>query len=205
MMEQRAMLRSEPELDALVEPSPEPVVVTPGQPLVTVCGAALEQGERVLFFARARHVRSRVIYALLGVLLTPLLVGIAFLVYGILYERWNLRFVAVTSRRVIVQRGARPARWLRLADVTDVRAKRGKAAGVAAAPAPAAALPSESAPAEKTDIKHWVGANAIIVQGPKGALSIDQSIRPELLGPAVANAVWTEGYVDRVPAVVHPS
>jgi hypothetical protein len=190
MMERRAMLTSEPDLDALVEPPPEPVAVTPGQPLVTVCGAALEQGERVLFFARARHVRSRVIYALLGVLLAPLLVGIAFLVYAVFYERWNLRFVAVTNRRVLVQRGARSARSLRLTDVTEVRAKRRK---------------GEGEPAEKTDARHWLGAEAIIVQGPKGALSIDASVRPDLLGPAVANAVWTEGYVDRVPAVVHPA
>ena len=41
MLEQRAMLASEPELAP--EPSPQPSPIVPGEPLVTVCGTPLER------------------------------------------------------------------------------------------------------------------------------------------------------------------
>lgn len=195
MLDQRAMLASEPDLAS--EPPPEPTPVVPGEPLVTVCGVPLGAGERVVFFARPRHTRNKLVYVLVGVLLSPVLVGIAFIAYGLMYDRWHLRFVAVTNRRVLVQRGGRPARWLRLEDVVDVRARRAQTpSGAIATPLPA--------PEAKTDPSHWTRASAVVVSGRGGALSIDESVAPETVGPAIAHVLWTDGYLDRAPTVHHP-
>jgi hypothetical protein len=207
MLEQRAMLASEP--DRTPEPSPQPSPIVPGEPLVTVCGVPLEQGERVVFFARPQHTRKKVLYVILGVLLTPLVVGLALIAYGLMYERWHLRFVAITNRRVVLQRGSRGPRWLRLTEVVDVRAKRAQQPEQ-----PIHALPprpdtvttaSPETNDDKTDPKHWSRAESVVVTGPSGALSIDESVPPEVLGPALAHALWTDGYLDRVPTVHHPS
>jgi hypothetical protein len=197
MLEQRAMLASEPDLAP--EPSPQPSPIVPGEPLVTVCGVPLEGGERVVFFARPRHGRQRMLYVVLGVLLAPLVVGFAFIAYGVLYERWHLRYVAITNRRLVVQRGNRGARWLRLTEVVDVRAKRtSNRPGAIATPLP-------EANSKKTEPGHWAQVDSVIVSGKSGVLSIDESVPPEVVGPALANAVWTEGYLDRLPPVHHPS
>jgi hypothetical protein len=202
MLEQRAMLSSDPDLAP--EPSPEPAPIVPGEPLVTVCGVPLEAGERVVFFARPRHVRQKVLYVVLGAFLAPLVVGFAFIAYGLMYERWHLRFVAITNRRVVLQRGTRTPRWLRLADVVDVRAKRATARGGAIA-TPLPETHGLARTAEKTNREHWSNAETIVVSGRGGALSIDESVPPQLVGPALANALWTEGYLDTVPTVHHPS
>jgi hypothetical protein len=202
MLEQRAMLSSDPDLAP--EPSPEPAPIVPGEPLVTVCGVPLEAGERVVFFARPRHGRQKVLYVVLGALLAPLVVGFAFIAYGLMYDRWHLRFVAITNRRLVVQRGTRAARWLRLCDVVDVRAKRTSAprGGAIATPLPEL---QGAPPSQKTNPDHWSTAESVVVSGRGGTLSIDESVPPGLIGPALANAVWTEGYLDRVPTVHHPS
>jgi hypothetical protein len=197
MLDQRAMLASEP--DIAPEPSPPPAPIVPGDPLVTVCGVPLESGERVVFFARPRHARSRALYVLIGVLLAPVLVGFAFIAYGVLYERWHLRFIAVTNRRVILQRGTRPARWILLPDVIDLRARRSARAGAMATPPP-----PETA-RDRTDPKHWAGAEAVVVSGRTGTLSIEDDVAPDAVGTALANALWTQGWLDRVPSVHHPS
>ena len=191
------MLASEPELAP--EPSPQPSPIVPGEPLVTVCGTPLEAGERVIFFARPRHARQKVLYVVLGVLLAPLVVGFAFIAYGLMYARWHLRFVAITNRRVVVQRGTRGPRWLRLTDVVDVRARRTEGrSGAIATPLP-------EANSKKTDPRHWSDADSVVVSGKTGVLSIDDSVPPEVLGPALAHALWTEGHLERVPTVLHPS
>jgi hypothetical protein len=196
MLEQRAMLASEPDLAP--EPSPEPTAIVPGHPLVTVCGVPLEAGERVVLFARPRHTHNKLVYVLLGILLAPVLVGIAFIAYGVMYDRWHLRFVAITNRRVLLQRGARPVRWLRLQDIVDVRAKRTHAApGAIVTPLPD---PTHA----KTDPSHWKRADAVIVTGRGVALSIDDSVAPETIGPAIAHVLWTVGYLERSPTVHHP-
>ena len=180
------MLSSDPDLAP--EPSPEPSPIVPGEPLVTVCGVPLEAGERVVFFARPSHARQKLLYVVLGALLAPFVVG----------------FAAITNRRVVLQRGNRSARWLRLADVVDIRAKRATARGGAiAAPLPEAQglVPVT----EKTNRQHWSNAETVVVSGRGGALSIDDSVPPEVVGPALANAMWTEGYLDRAPTVHHPS
>src|SRR5258708_31157258 len=118
MLEQRAMLASEPEL----EPPPDAAPIVPADPMVTVCGVPLEEGERVIFFARPSHTRQKVVYVLVSVLLLPLVVGLAFIAYGLMYERWHLRFVAITNPRVVLRRGNRAARWPRLRAVVDVKA-----------------------------------------------------------------------------------
>jgi hypothetical protein len=202
MLEQRAMLSSDPDLAP--EPSPEPAPIVPGDPLVTVCGVPLEAGERVVFFARPRHARQKVLYVVLGALLAPLVVGFAFIAYGLMYDRWHLRFVAITNRRLVVQRGTRSARWLRLRDVVDVRARRTSAprAGAIATPLPEL---QGAPPSQKTNPDHWSNAETVVVSGRGGTLSIDESVPPGLVGPALANAVWTEGYLDRAPTVHHPS
>jgi len=196
------MLSSDPDLAP--EPSPEPSPIVPGEPLVTVCGVPLEAGERVVFFARPRHARQKLLYVVLGALLAPLVVGFAFIAYGLMYERWHLRFVAITNRRVVLQRGNRSARWLRLTDVVDIRAKRATARGGAIATPPPEAQGLVPA-TEKTNRQHWSNAETVVVSGRGGALSIDESVPPELVGPALANAMWTEGYLERAPTVHHPS
>src|SRR5258706_6340212 len=84
--------------------------------LETVGGVPLEQGERVVLFALPNHRVAKIVHIVLGVLLIPLLVGIPLLIYGILYERWQLQFVALTDRRVITKKGETGVHWLRLDD-----------------------------------------------------------------------------------------
>jgi hypothetical protein len=197
MLDQRAMLASEPDLAP--EPSPQPTALVPGDPLVTVCGVPLEAGERVVFFARPRHARNKLVYILAGIVLAPVLVGIAFIAYGLMYERWHLRFVAVTNRRIVLQRGSRSARWLRLDDVVDLRAQHTHP------PSGAIGSASPERMQAKTDPTHWSRADAIVVSGKGGVLSIDESVAPETLGPALAHVLWTDGYLDRAPTVHHPA
>jgi hypothetical protein len=198
MLERRAMLDSASDIEA-GDHSPAPASIVPGQPLMTVCGVPLEAGERVVFFARPHHARQKLVYVLVGVLLAPLVVGFAFIAYGLMYQRYNLRFVAITNRRVVVMRGTKRPRWLRLPEVTDVRARR------AGSPAGTIAPSSPERSHEKTDPRHWLYAEAVVIHGRGGALSIDESVPPELIGPAIANAVWTPGWIDRLPSVHHPS
>ncbi len=168
-------------------------------PPATVCGVPLETGERVVLFARPRHARNKMVYVVVGILLAPLGVGFALIAYGLIYQRYNLRFLALTNRRIVLQRGHKPARWLRLAEVVELRAKR--AGGTGATIAGPQGVPAP----EKTDPRHWAHAQAIVVHGRVGALSIDDSVALEQVGPAIANALQTEGAFDRWPAVNHPS
>ncbi len=162
---------------------------TEGEALVNAAGrltVPLEQGERIVFFARPHHARHKLVYVVVGVLLAPLVLGFGFLAYGLLYQRYNLRFVAVTNRRVIVQRGTKPARWLRLAEVMDLRARRGGPS------AHGAMRPRDATAAlDKTDPRHWTHAHTIVVQGHGGALSIDDSVALDRVGPAIAHALRT--------------
>jgi hypothetical protein len=102
-------------------PSIRPARLAAGELLETVCAVPLEKGERVVLFARADHARAKVLHIVIGVLLLPLLVGIPLILYGVFYERWHLRFAAVTTRRVVLQTGAEPARWLSLDEITGLR------------------------------------------------------------------------------------
>jgi hypothetical protein len=199
LLERRAMLDSVPELEA---PASQPLAA--GQPLVTVCGVPLEAGERVVFFAHPRHLRQKLLYVLVGALLSPLVVGIAFIAYGLMYQRYNLRFVAITNHRIILSKGTKSVRWLRLSDVIDVRAKRAASTAQAIGAIGTGASPSART-TDRTLPEHWRGAEGVTIQAKRGALSIDDSVPPERLGPAIANAVWTEHYVERVPTVHHPS
>ncbi len=194
--------------DSLAPPSVRPITTTPGEPLDTVCGVPLETGERVVMFFSADHKIAKWIHIVLGVVLLVVIFGLMLILYGVYYDRWHLRFVAITDRRIIMQTGNKPARWLYLTEVVDLRAKRSSSAapgvvGVVAAAANEAktALATKSA---KTDPKFWVGTEAVIVQGKKGALSIDHSVPPTLVGPALANALHTDGWIARLPTANYP-
>lgn len=203
--EEAMVVRSD---DSLAPPSVRPIATVPGEPLDTVCGVPLETGERVVLFYAADHKVAKWIHIALGVVLLVAIFGLMLILYGVYYDRWHLRFVAITDRRIILQKGRKPARWLYLKEVVDLRAKRASSSapgvvGVVAAAAGEAktALATRNA---KTDPKFWSGAAAVIVQAKKGALSIDNSIPPTLVGPALANALHTDGWLKRLPTANHP-
>ena len=194
--------------DSLAPPSVRPIATTAGEPLDTVCGVPLETGERVVMFYAADHKVAKWIHIVLGVIFLVAIFGLLLILYGVYFERWHLKFVAITDRRVILQKGDKPARWLYLKEVIDLRAKRASssAPGVVGVVATAAneaktALATKSA---KTDPKFWAGTEAVVVQGKKGALSIDQSVPPTLVGPALANALYTDGWIERLPTANYP-
>ena len=199
-VEQAMVLRSD---DSLSPPPVAPIALAPGEPIETVCGVPLETGERVVLFFAPTHRAARCLLIAVGVLLAVVLFGIVLILYGVFYDRWHLRFVAVTDRRVIAQKGDRAARWLYLRDVVELRAKRDAAAsgGAIATANQSAALATKEA---KTDPKFWEGAEAIVVQGKKGALAIDRSVPPTVLGPQLANALYTDGYVAKLPTANYP-
>ena len=174
--------------------------------LETVCGVPLEEGERVLLYIQPSHRTAKLLHIIAGVVLLVALVGIPLLIYGILYERWHLKFVVVTTRRILTKTGNKPVRWLYLKEVVDVRAKRADTAGGGAIGAvAAAAVNAQAGDNSKTDARYWANTQAIIVQGKNGSLSIDASAGAASLGPALANAVWTQGYVNRLPTAHHPA
>lgn len=187
--------------DSMSPPPVVPIALVPGEPLETAGGVPLETGERVVFFFAPSHRVTRWTYILVGLLLTVLVFGVVLVVYGLLYERWALAFVAITDRRVIVRKGSRPARWLFLRDVAELRAKRSRAAAPGVVAEPGSGLAAKAA---QTDPKFWEGAEAIVVRGKKGALSIDASAPPMRVGPALANALYTDGWTARVPTASYP-
>jgi hypothetical protein len=156
--------------------------------LGTVLGTPLEPGERVLFFVTPNHARTKLLLVLLGILLAVVVFGIFVVIYGVLYDRWGIRFVAVTNHRILVQKGNAPARFMRLSDVVDVRS-RGRGTQ--------AAKSNE----EKTMSPYWEASDAVVVEGTKGTFVLDASVEPKRLGPAIANAVYTAGHLDRAPSV----
>jgi hypothetical protein len=179
--------------------------------LGTVCGFPLEPGERVVFFLAPKHTKAKATLIVVGVLLTVIIFGIFLVIYGVLYERWALSFVALTNKRIIVRKGRAQPRFVRLDDVVDVRAQRpetgGAGAGLLGAAMSAAATMAAAAAkkeTDKTDVRYWETAQAIVVQGKKGTLAIDSSADPSRLGPALAKALYTKGYLDQVPTVACP-
>src|SRR5262249_32285379 len=120
--------------------------------LGTLCGYPLEPGERVVFFGAPEHTRTKAALIALGIVLAILLFGIFVIIYGVLYERWGLRFVAVTNKRVISQKGQHPPRFVRLDEIVKLRAARpeteGAGGGLAGA-AMSAAASMEVAAAER--------------------------------------------------------
>ncbi len=72
----------------------------PGGP--TVLGQPLEQGERVIWFRKHSYTMEKVIYIVLGVFLLVLIIGIGFIIYGVLMEKWKPVAHVVTNRRLIV-------------------------------------------------------------------------------------------------------
>lgn len=154
--------------------------------LGTVCGFPLESGERVVYFVAPNHAKTKRRIILWGVLLTVILFGFVLIAYGAMYERWGLRFVALTNKRIIVGKGDRPARAVRLGEVADLRGD-GHAGG-----------------ADKTDSRYWMQSDGIVVESKAGPLFIDRSAEPQRLGPAIANALYTADYFDRVPTAHCP-
>jgi hypothetical protein len=191
--------------DSLPPPPVEPIALIQGEPLDSVCGVPLETGERVVVLYLPDHKIAKWMYIVVGVLLIPILFGLVLIAYGVMYERWHLRFVAITDRRLIVQTGEKAARWLYLKDVVELRAKRMRSA------APGVVTPETresktalATNAAKADATFWAEAEAIIAQGKKGALSIDKSVPPTTLGPALANALYTDGWIARMPTAHYP-
>ena len=158
--------------------------------LGTVLGTPLEKGERVLFFVAPDHTRTKVLLVLLGVLLAVLVFGIFVVIYGVLYDRWGIRFVALTNHRILVQKGNAPPRFMRLSDVVDVRSRGGARAS--------------KSNEEKTMSPYWEESGAIVIEGKKGTFVLDKSVDPRRFGPAIANAVYTEGYLERAPTIHSP-
>lgn len=177
-------------------------------PTETVSGIPLEPGERVVLFYVANHKLAKTLHIAIGVLLAVVLFGIVLIVYGILYDRWHLKLVIVTDRRVIVKCGDEASRWLYLKEVVDVYAKReAKAGGGIVGAVGAVAHHAQTAAAsvlKQTDAGFWSNASGIVVQGKEGALSIESGIDFEVLGPALAHAAFTDGYVARLPTANHP-
>jgi hypothetical protein len=198
------------ESDASLTPPPvRPAQLTPGHPLETLHGVALEPGERVVVYAAANHKTAKVIHIVIGVLLAPVLVGIAIIVYGVMYDRWHLRFVAITSKRVIMQKGNEPARWLAREEIVDVRSRResGGGGGIygAAATVGQAAENLVAQKKDKTDARYWVNTEAVIVQGKKGALTIGGGVNAAAIGRSVARLVSEDGWADALPTANHPA
>jgi len=164
--------------------------------LGTVRGFPLEPGERVVFYVAPDHSRTKTRLVLFGVLLAVVVFGLFLIYYGLKYERWGLRFVAVTNTRIIVGRGDRPARAMPLAAITALRAEPelpgSDKSGVS------------NAGADKTDARYWAAADALALDTKEGAVVIDKSADLAHLGPVIANALYTKGYFDRVPTVHCP-
>ena len=178
------------------------------EPTETVSGIPLEHGERVVLYYVADHKLAKTLHIAIGVLLAVVLFGIVLIVYGILYDRWHLKLVIVTDRRIIVKGGDKPSRWLYLSEVVELEAKREAKTGggvIGAVGAVAHHAQTEAASERtQTDAGYWSNASGIVVQGKEGALSIESGIDFEVLGPALANAVFTDGYVARLPTANHP-
>jgi hypothetical protein len=166
----------------------------------TAFGERLEPGERVIFFVAPSHTATKVTCVLFGVLLAPMIFGIALVAYGLLYDRWALRFVLLTDRRLLAKKGDRPTRSIALADVVSLRVRR---PGGARLLEPASHAAGESREAQKASA-YWTTADLLVVQGKRGSLAIERCADLAGLGPVLARAAFEEGWVDRVPTANAP-
>src|SRR5690242_19573282 len=89
-----------PSSPALARAAPEG-----GGAVETVCGVPLESGERVLFYSQPNHRTAKLVHIIFGVVFAVIVLGIFLIVYGVLYDRWHLKFVAMTNRRILTQTG----------------------------------------------------------------------------------------------------
>jgi hypothetical protein len=162
----------------------------------TVLGEPLEEGERVLFYVQPSYTLVRALLLVFGVVLLAGLLGCVLIAYGLLYERWALRFVAITNRRLLVKKGERRALSIALADVIALKPRRHVGAGLVA--------PSKSAPDTQLAPGYWKAADSLLVQGRHGSLAIDRRGDLPRLGPALARAAFEAGWVDREPTARFP-
>lgn len=194
---------------SLTPPPVKTAELVPGAPLETVRGVPLEPGERVIAYFEANHKTAKIVHIVIGVVLIPLLFGIALVAYGFLYDRWHLRFAVVTNKRVIMQKGSEPARWLHRDEIVELRSRResGSGGGVYGAAAAVHQM-AENAKAQKlakTDARYWVNTEAVIVQGKKGALTIGGGVDASAIGRTLARFVHEDGYAESMPTVNYPA
>jgi len=172
----------------------------------TVLGVALQPGERVLYYFKPSYTVDKVVCWVVGLLTLLILIGIGFIAYALLMERFRPRAQIVTTLRVIEISGKGVPSWIPLADAVDVIAERQQGAygggllGVVISVAVAAVANSMAEKNSKMTPGYWKRTVAITVAGRSGRLKVTTR-EPSKLGPLLARAIFEPGSAERAPGV----
>lgn len=180
----------------------------------TVCGVALERGERVLYFHRADFRLQRIILWTAGILFLPVLVGLVFILLAVTFQRRYRNAQIVTNRRLIeISRTGEPT-VVPLGELTDVnplypefsaggRLEHAIPALVLEAAVDGVREASDARARENPKVLpgHWNRAQGLRIEtrsrGSRDILAHD----PTSLGPFLAQILWDPHCVDRLPSV----
>jgi len=173
----------------------------------TVLGVALQPGERVLYYFKPSYTVDKVVCWIVGLLTLLILIGIGFIVYALLMDRYRPRAQVVTTLRVIEISGKGVPSWIPLADATDVLAQRQQGGygggGLLGAVISAAVTAVANSMAEKNSKMtpgYWKRTVAITVVGRSARLKVTTK-EPSKLGPLLARAIFEPGSAERAPGV----
>ncbi len=192
----------------------------------TVLGVPLEQGERVIWFDKPTYLRDRLILFVVGGVLLFYLIGIIFIVLGILWPRWQTRGFVVTNRRVIIVDKNGVPTWVSLGDIAnlDLERKRGDEGGGGLAGvllgnevlAEMERLPPGLSQKERGDAivrlalhagrkamripGYWKSATVVLIARSGARVRVPTG-RAEELGPLLMGACENPAVIERLPAV----
>jgi hypothetical protein len=178
------------------------------QPMVgaAICGEAMQQGERVVYYRTMDYSTSKTIYLVLGILFMPVFfIGGIFLWMRSKIEKDNPKAIAVTTNRILIENGNgfTTTHWLQtVADVEPIRQQGGGGGGgllgALVAAGVSAALNSMADKKAKIDRKYWnraIGVVLIDQQGNKTEVRCQEKPKEMIdLGMFVAQGMYQGGF-----------
>ncbi len=175
----------------------------------TVLGVPLQPGERVVYYYKPSYTVNKVVFWILGVITLFILIGIGFIIYALVMDRFRPRAQVVTTQRVIEISGKGVPNWIPLTeavDVTPVRQQGGYGGGgLIGALVSAAVVAVVNSMAEKNSKMtpdYWKRTLHIVVVGRSQKLKIATK-EPRTLGPLLARAIFEPGSAERAPGVTY--
>lgn len=176
----------------------------------TVLGVPLEPGERVVYFYRVKFTGSKVGGIIVGIILTPLLIGIWLIYNALNIEKKNPNAYAVTDRRLIFIPGlGKPAEVVDYRQAADVEPQRqdvnagGGLVGALASAAVSHVMNKSADKKAKADWNYWdrtIGIKFTMQAGPMRVVNASIGGGREL-GFAVGQT-WA-GMGQQMPGVQH--
>lgn len=180
------------------------VAMAPGGGAQLVLGVPLEPGERVIHFHKPSYTGDKIALWVLGVLTLIAVVGVAFIVWALLYDKLQPKGYFVTNRRVVsVDKRGTPVS-IPLHDITDLEAVRNSSQAYgggllgAAIGAIADHMTNKNA---KADPKYWKRSVAVVLVTRQGTRVNVPSRKASDLGLFLINTLSVPGAAEQAPPV----